>query len=195
MRTVFIAVLFVALAAAPIYADTNMVYNSGFEAGDFSGWGTWGTEWTGSGSHDGDYAAYSWIGAGGWQDIAISDPLQPLKISGWLADSAQDPLNSGAYVSFRLEFKDSSDSKIWQWESDKVYGTGSGLSWTEISDFATPGAGAVKATLVWETQGSGNGTGRFDSFSVSAVPEPVSTALFLVGGATLAVRRLRRKKG
>ena len=31
------------------------------------------------------------------------------------------------------------------------------------------------------------------NFNVTAVPEPVSTVLFLLGGATLAVRRLRRK--
>ena len=31
------------------------------------------------------------------------------------------------------------------------------------------------------------------SFKVTAVPEPVSTVLFLLGGATLAVRRFRRK--
>jgi len=193
MRNVLFAVLFVALAAAPVYADTNMVYNSGFEAGDFSGWGTWGTAWTGSESHSGDYAAYSWIGAGGWQDIAITDPLQPLKISGWLADSAGDPLNNSAYVWFRLEFKDSSGSKLWQWESSKIYGTGTGLDWSEFSGIVTPGAGAAKVTLVWETQGGGKGTGLFDDLKVSAVPEPISTALFLLGGATLAVRRLRRK--
>ena len=45
-----------------------------------------------------------------------------------------------------------------------------------------------------------NATGSTDNdyndmfVKVTAVPEPVSTVLFLLGGATLAVRRLRRKK-
>jgi len=32
-----------------------------------------------------------------------------------------------------------------------------------------------------------------DNFNASAAPEPVSTTLFLIGGATLAIRRLRKK--
>ncbi len=37
-------------------------------------------------------------------------------------------------------------------------------------------------------------TGETDmAFELMTVPEPISTALFLLGGATLAVRRLRRK--
>jgi len=195
MRAILVAVLFVALAAAPVFADTNMVNNPGFETNDFSGWGAFGSgTWVGSYGQAGNYAAYSWIGSGGWQDIAITDPLKPLKVSGWVADSFDDRLNTDAYVWFRLEFKDSSGGVIGEWDSEKIYGTGMGLNWTELSGIATPGAGAVKATLVWETQGSGNGTGKFDSFNVSAVPEPVSTALFLIGGATLAMKRLRRNK-
>jgi len=34
---------------------------------------------------------------------------------------------------------------------------------------------------------------ELDGFSTTAVPEPISTALFILGGATLAARRLRKK--
>jgi len=37
-------------------------------------------------------------------------------------------------------------------------------------------------------------TGYAPYLAVTAVPEPISTALFVLGGATLAVRRIRRKK-
>jgi hypothetical protein len=42
---------------------------------------------------------------------------------------------------------------------------------------------------------SSNNFTLFDNVSVTAntVPEPVSTALFLLGGVTLVARRLRRK--
>jgi len=39
----------------------------------------------------------------------------------------------------------------------------------------------------------GEGQAALDNFNATAAPEPVSTALFLIGGATLAIRRLRRK--
>ena len=38
------------------------------------------------------------------------------------------------------------------------------------------------------------GTGNAPYLSVTAVPEPVSTVLFLIGGATLAVRRVYKSK-
>jgi hypothetical protein len=38
------------------------------------------------------------------------------------------------------------------------------------------------------------GKERYFSAAINTVPEPVSTALFLLGGATLAVRRMRKNK-
>ena len=52
------------------------------------------------------------------------------------------------------------------------------------------------AQMIW-TNEDGNrdlGQTRYFSTAINTVPEPISTALFLLGGATLAVRRLRGKK-
>ncbi|MFA5499507.1 MAG: PEP-CTERM sorting domain-containing protein [Candidatus Omnitrophota bacterium] len=55
--------------------------------------------------------------------------------------------------------------------------------------------GSVKFSLEgWANYACvGEGQAALDNFNASAAPEPVSTALFLIGGATLAARRLRRK--
>ncbi|MFA5499510.1 MAG: PEP-CTERM sorting domain-containing protein [Candidatus Omnitrophota bacterium] len=50
------------------------------------------------------------------------------------------------------------------------------------------------AQMIW-TNEDGNrdlGQTRYFSTAINTVPEPISTALFLLGGATLAVRRLRK---
>ncbi|MFA5163968.1 MAG: PEP-CTERM sorting domain-containing protein [Candidatus Omnitrophota bacterium] len=52
------------------------------------------------------------------------------------------------------------------------------------------------AQMIWTNENGERDLGatRYFSTSINTVPEPVSTALFLLGGATLAVRRLRGKK-
>lgn len=51
------------------------------------------------------------------------------------------------------------------------------------------------AQWLWTNEGGNKdlGTTRYFSTAINTVPEPISTALFLLGGATLAVRRIRRK--
>lgn len=67
----------------------------------------------------------------------------------------------------------------------------------EIEDFSglVGCGGSVEFSLEgWANNACvGEGQAVLDNFNASAAPEPVSTALFLLGGATLAVRRLRRK--
>lgn len=52
------------------------------------------------------------------------------------------------------------------------------------------------AQMIWTNENGERDLGatRYFSTSINTVPEPVSTALFLLGSATLAVRRLRGKK-
>jgi hypothetical protein len=52
------------------------------------------------------------------------------------------------------------------------------------------------AQMIWTAEDGYRDLGqtRYFSTAINTVPEPVSTALFLLGGATLAVRRLRGKK-
>ncbi len=62
----------------------------------------------------------------------------------------------------------------------------------QISDFT--GRSQTDTYVAWGA-GASNGTGRADFSSVqfSVVPEPISTTLFIVGGATLGFRRFRKK--
>ena len=55
---------------------------------------------------------------------------------------------------------------------------------------------STDARWLW-TNGDTNldlGQTRYFSAAINAVPEPISTALFVLGGATLAVRRIRKAK-
>jgi hypothetical protein len=48
-------------------------------------------------------------------------------------------------------------------------------------------------TIALAGYSNGGGTYEFDNISISIVPEPISSTLFLVGGATLGFRRFRKK--
>ena len=62
------------------------------------------------------------------------------------------------------------------------------LDWKNIAK--TPGLWTVTG---WYTH-QGESEGGFSTFSFASAPEPVSTVLFLLGGATLAVRRAYKSK-
>ncbi|MDD5546098.1 MAG: PEP-CTERM sorting domain-containing protein [Candidatus Omnitrophica bacterium] len=212
MKKMVMAVLFLALAAAPAYADTNALSNPGFETGSISGW----TSWTNYGhdyayninnwGHDGSsYSIHAWswgeagTSGGAWQDFAITDPNQPLNVGGWIFQPSGDPLTGDVYAWLRIEFKNSSDTIVGTASSEHLQADDLiSDDWMHSSTVLTPssyGSGIVKGTFVWEVKadGTGSGSAMFDDMHVSAVPEPVSSVLFLLGGATLAVRRLRRK--
>ena len=74
--------------------------------------------------------------------------------------------------------------------------SGTSSVWHSLSDWFAPG-GSRKAGD-WTVRADYSSAGGADSetfkFKVNAVPEPVSSALFLVGGVALAVRQYRKRK-
>jgi hypothetical protein len=103
------------------------------------------------------------------------------EMSGWFGmyyDSGDDKLYLGAY------------DQLPQFGIDPVFGYAyddfSGLIGDNNVSFSLGGWADPGVNLAM-------GQATMDNFSAAAAPEPVSTALFLIGGAVLVARRLRRK--
>lgn len=65
--------------------------------------------------------------------------------------------------------------------------------WTSTDYIVEPDQHAWEFNLDWGTQGGGNKSGWDRVLPVRVVPEPISSALFIVGGATLGLRRFCRR--
>lgn len=74
--------------------------------------------------------------------------------------------------------------------------TGTGLTAASFNSLSSPGGGAGTWLAAAHIQGTpANALGETSGWvagTPNTVPEPVSTVLFLVGGATLAIRRYRK---
>ena len=97
----------------------------------------------------------------------------------------------------RINFPEPAAQKF---TDDKIFTatlTGTGLTAASFNSLSVDGGeGAGHYLTAAHIQGIPDGSGDTTSAWVAgniAVPEPVSTTLFLLGGATLAVRKLRRK--
>ena len=67
-------------------------------------------------------------------------------------------------------------------------------NWQSLSDWDTLKEGRAGDWSVLTTWNSGTGGSQTLNFKLNAAPEPVSSALFLIGGVTLAAIRIRKKK-
>lgn len=72
-------------------------------------------------------------------------------------------------------------------------------TWRSLTDWETIKVGRTgdwTVTTSWDNSGMGGGSDMGKSFKLNApiVPEPVSSALFLIGGTCLAAWQIRRKK-
>jgi hypothetical protein len=124
-----------------------------------------------SAAQPGTPATYSW-NQSPWLHFESPSSLFTYTVSWWnfTGDSLKTPsleITSGT-TSVWSGFSNFAD-----WSAIRKAG-----NWTVRADYSTAG---------------GAGTTGEIAFKVNAVPEPISSALFLLGGATLAVRQYRKK--
>ena len=183
----------------------NLLTNPGFETGNYTGWSQWQPANTtiNNFGHTGSFSAAGWWQTSGWQDVTISNPNLLTTVGGWMYDDVAggESLLGGTFASIRVEFKNASDQVIGIWSTgDRTGFDLTDNAWNNFTTQLTPssyGAGITKATIVWEVNNTGSGSGRgiFDDMVVQAIPEPATLALFAFGLVAIAIATRRRAKG
>ena len=204
MKHAWKCLLFCAAVVLPWDARANLLTNPGFETGDYTSWSQWQplnatiNNWGQTGS----FSAAGWWQTSGWQDVSIADPTLTYIVGGWMFDDVAggETLAGGAFASIRVEFKNASDLVIGTWTTGDL--TGANLidnSWNNRTGLTTPssfGAGITKATLVWEINNTGTGSGRgiFDSLTIEAAPIPEASSWAMLSTGLLGLAGLKYRK-
>jgi hypothetical protein len=197
MRRVFWTsnVLGILVAATAAMAPTagsalNLLSNGSFESGDFTGWsandpsnstlvyvGPFGTI---SGAEDGNYyVASGSVGVDATLSQTFSDSVgQKYEVTGWVASDGGSPSHYSVGIDSNTFASANPASQI---------------GWTEVSTTFI-GTGSDTLNIVSNNDQNYN---YFDNFNVSAVPEPSTWAMMLIGFSGLAIagyRRTRRRR-
>lgn len=196
-------VLTVFLMTISSYTFANLLTNPGFES-NFANWSQWNStntsinDWGYSGSR----SAAGWWATSGWQDVVIADPNTQTVVGGWIYDDVADgeTLTGGTYTLIRVEFKTAGDAIVGTWSTGQLIGANlTDNSWNNKTATVTPssyGVNIAKATLVWEVNNTGSGSGRgiFDDMIVEpqAIPEPASLLMLSFGLLGLGVFTKKR---
>ena len=205
MKKVIVLILLLAVFGT---VRANLVSNPGFEDGTWTAddssepdsWWTYGyyassVTWKDNSANAHGGSKYmnlnGWFSAsytGGWvadaqvgQDFAASAGVEYL-FTAWVKENGVG--NGGGEVGFEARFRDSGGGWI-EWPSITVPTTN---EWSEISFTATAPAGTSDVQILLRNYGTADGGVLVDDASV--VPEPISIALFGIGGLML----IRRKK-
>jgi hypothetical protein len=179
----------------------NLLTNPGFETGNYNNWSQWQSENTtiNNWGHSGSFSAAGWWQTSGWQDATIANPNLSYTVGGWIYDDVAggESLSNGAFASLRVEFKNASDQVIGTWNTGNLTGLNlTDNAWNNFTALVTPssfGGGITKATLVWEINNSGSGSGRgvFDDLIVQATPIPEPTGWVNLSAGLLGLLLVR----
>lgn len=174
-----------ALSIAAPSARADLVFNGGFETGDFSGW-DWSpapgslTEIVSGGAHGGTYQVYVTTDTAAFDELSQSLatlPGQQYEISFWLRDAGLPSPTSGF--------------EVW-WEGTQVFGIGPvdvpGSDW---GLFTVPVTAAGPGSLLRIRTYNADRVHSLDDISVNAVPAPGAA---VTGGIALAVVGRRRRR-
>lgn len=190
MRTFLATTIAAAFAAAPVAARPNLVQNGGFETGDFTGWSASGDEDFFRVSDqgfpsppEGRYAARL-TGGDGFQEGAF------------LTQTISTNPGARYNVSFRLAANDFSGGLAtnefeFGWGGTTLYTLTSegGFPFDRVSFKAT--ATTAKTDLAFVLQAR-DGFTFLDDVRVSAVPEPASWAMMILGFGAVGLAARRR---
>lgn len=198
------------LMAISSFAFANLLTNSGFDAGNLTGWNSWNIgdssfEVSASQFQSPSYSFKEWAWSGGtpvegdvglWQDFAAAENFT-YYISAYLKSlSGSEPLRDGANAYLKLEWRDGGGLIGVPVQMD-LYASNDIWELFEISDTAPSGVVNGRVILgLWDPGLSGDSRAvYFDDAraDIEPIPEPLSLLLLSSGLVGLGV--LRKRKG
>jgi hypothetical protein len=191
MRGTLMSVVVLLLACGAAHAG--LIVNGGFETGDFTGWTVTGANVLNTNygistntPEDGVYCA--WFSGSSTSLTYLSQTF---------ATVPGQEYNARVWISYTQQDATSNEIQFWWGGIEETNGSAPSTEpWTNLSNVFTATSSSTTITLGFQSLGPlsqpNNGWFAVDDLSVSAVPEPASLLLCLLGGALLAARRLRR---
>ncbi len=191
----------------------NLILNPSFEDGTGQGtgfdadpapeiddWTYWGEDgwWTDEAAHDGTYSIKRWgTGLGMYQDFAAIAGVE-YDFSLWAYDNSGEAMGAQSYLELRVEWWDGDPG-----DGGQQIGTGDSIgtfygetatdTWTELSGSAMAPTDTQVGRFLAVTEDDGEWSGAVLFDSASAIPEPGTFAMLLLGGLGIALLRHRRK--
>ena len=212
VRKVLLLAVVLLAAASSAFASDNLLLNPNFDDGGLAYWKVKGVE-DGTNVKLNDNKYFSAVNSVKfWADTNPGQVTLTLKQDFWgfvpnaayiasayFYSKGDDKLRDGAKAWVALKWYDIDNNLLASEKSDKLKGKSADGDWELFQAQGTAPKDAAYGRIVLKMKDPGNiGDGKrlvlFDNASVKAVPEPISSSLFIAGGAVLVIGMFRKKK-